>query len=475
MASQTVLDPAPLLAGGIKGQLLRDGDPGYDQARTIYNGMIDKHPGLIVRPAGTSDVVDAVNYARDHGLPVAVRCGGHGVAGKAVVDGGVLIDLTSLKGTHVDPQRRTARANGGVLWGEYDRETQLHGLATPGGRVTTTGVGGFTLGGGYGWLSPVWGLSCDNLLSAEVVTADGRVVTASEDENPDLLWGLRGGGGNFGVVTSYEFRVHPLGPIVMAGLIAHPIDDAREVARAYRDLVERSPEQLVSALAVILAPPAPFVPAEAVGTPALGMLALWVGDPDEGRDGLAELRAIGSPVGDVVQPMPYTAFQAIIDDFAPPGWRNYTTSQHMTALPDKAIDTYIEHGSRIESPMSQAIMFRHGGAVSRVPEGATAASHRAAPYMFHPIACWQDPAEDEQHIGWARAMDEAMRPYTTGGVYLNFEPDEGETHVRSGFDADTFQRLVALKDAWDPGNLFRVNQNIRPSGVPPVPGQVRRG
>lgn len=473
MATQSVLDPAPLLANGFKGQLLRDGDPGYDEARAVFNGMIDKHPGLVVRPAGTSDVVDAVGYARERGLPVAVRCGGHSVAGKAVVDDGMLIDLRSLKGTHVDPQRRTARANGGVLWGEYDRETQLHGLVTPGGRVTTTGIGGFTLGGGYGWLSTTYGLACDNLLSADVVTADGRVVTASEDENPDLLWGLRGGGGNFGIVTSYELRVHPLGPIVMAGLIPHAMDGAGEVARAYRDLVERSPEQLCTGIAVILAPPEPWVPAEAVGKPAFGIVAIWAGDPDEGREGLAELRAIGSPVAELVQPMPYTAFQSMLDGFAPTGWRNYTTGEHMAELTDDAIDTFLEHGSRIESPMSQAIIFRHGGAISRVPEDATAAGHRAAPYMLHPIACWQDPSEDARHIGWARSMSEAMRQFTTGGVYLNFEPDEGEAHLRTGFDADKFQRLIELKDKWDPQNLFRVNQNIRPSTAA-VPGQVRR-
>jgi FAD/FMN-containing dehydrogenase len=468
MATDTTLDTDARFAA-FTGELIRPGDVTYDEARAVYNGMIDKRPAVIVRPRGAADVIDAVGYAADKGLPVAIRCGGHSVSGKAVVDDGVLIDLSSLKGVHVDPDRRIARANGGVLWGEYDRETQLFGMATPGGRVTTTGVGGFTLGGGYGWLSPVHGLSCDNLVAAELVTADGRLVRASEDEHPDLFWALRGGSGNFGVVTSYEFKVHPLGPLVTAGLLIHPMESARDVAREYLQLVENAPEQLVTALAVILAPPEEFVPPEVVGKPVLGMVAFWAGDPATGGEHIAALRKIGPPAIDLVQDMPYTAFQAMLDPFAPRGWRNYHRGEHVKALTHDAIDTFLEHGSRIESPMTQAILFRHGGAVSRVPAGATAAGHRDAPYMFHPIACWQDAAEDERHIQWARDFSDALRPVLTGGVYLNFEQDEGEGHVRAGYDQDTYARLVAVKDTWDPGNMFRVNQNIRPSRE--LPGQ----
>src|SRR5215218_6526201 len=317
-SSATSATTALGLEAAFQGQQFRPGDEGYDGARSIYNAMIDKRPALIARCAGVADVIDAVNLARDGRLPLAVRCGGHSVAGKGTCEDGVLIDLSGMKGVHVDPAARIARANAGVLWGEFDRETQLFGLATPGGRMTTTGVGGFTLGGGYAWLSTKHGLACDNLISAEVVTADGRVVTASEDENADLLWGLPGGGGNFGVVTSYEFRLHELGPIVMAGLVIHPIENARDVARAWRDWIESAPEAVCSALGILLAPPEPFVPPEVQGTPVLGILAMYAGDADEGEEVLRPLkREIGPPAVDLIDRIPYTAFQAIVDPFSP--------------------------------------------------------------------------------------------------------------------------------------------------------------
>lgn len=468
------------LAAGFRGQVIRPGEPGYDQARTVINAMIDRRPAVVVRPAGAADVIDAVNLAREHGLPVAAKCGGHNVAGKAVCDGGVLLDLSSLKGVTVDPAARRARAAAGTLWAEFDRETQLFGLATPGGRVTTTGVGGFTLGGGYGWLSPVFGLACDNLVSADVVTADGRLVKASETENPDLLWGLRGGSSNFGIVTSFEFALHPVGPTVLAGMLIHPMESARDVIAGYRDVVESAPEELVTALAIVQAPPAPFVPPEMVGTPVLGIVLLYVGDVERGTEVAAALRAVGPPAMDLVEPMPYTAFQAMLDDFAPSGWQNHHRGEHLTALSDGVIDAFVTHGPQRLSPMTQAILFRHGGAVARVPEDATAASHRDAVYMAHPIACWLDPAENERHIAWAKQFSAAMRPFTTGGVYLNFEQDGGEEHVRRGYSAGKYARLVALKDAWDPDNLFRVNQNILPSRLSAatggeVPGQREPG
>ena len=448
------------------GELIRPENDGYDAARSVYNGMIDKRPALIVRPTGAADVIDAVKLARESGLPLAVRCGGHSVAGNSVVDGGILIDLSSLKGVRVDPASRTARTNAGVLWGEFDRETQLFGLATPGGRVTTTGVGGFTLGGGYGWLSPKWGLACDNLTSVDVVTADGRLVTASEEENDDLFWGIRGGSSNFGVVTSYEFRLHPLGPTVLAGLALHPIDEAKDLIRTYRDYVESAPEELSTAVVILQAPPAPFIPEHLHGKPVLGMAGIYIGDVDEGREVMAPLKELGPPAVDMIQPMPYTAFQASLDPFAPRGWLNYTRGEHLTGLQDEAIDTYVEYATEItlvSNPMTQVILFRHGGAVSRIPDEATAAGHRNAAYMVHPITCWQDPAQSERHIEWVGRFSEAMRPFTTGGVYLNFEPEEGEERVRAGYGAEKYAKLVALKDKWDPENLFRVNQNIKPS------------
>jgi FAD/FMN-containing dehydrogenase len=296
------------------------------------------------------------------------------------------------------------------------------------------------------------------------VTAEGRVVTAGEDENADLLWGLRGGGGNFGVVTSYEFKLHELGPIVMAGMVVHTIESAGDVARAWRDWVDSAPEAVCTALGILLAPPEPFVPPELQGTPVLAILAMYAGDPDEGEEVLGPLKTqIGPPAVDLLDHIPYTAFQAIVDPFSPTGWLNYHRGEHLAGLPDAAIDAYIEHGARAESPMSQSILFRHGGAIARVPEEATAASHRDAPYMWHPIACWSDPADTESTIAWVREASAAMQPFTTGGVYLNFEQDEGEQHVRAGYSPDKYARLVALKDKYDPNNLFRINQNITPS------------
>jgi FAD/FMN-containing dehydrogenase len=472
MAEQAGLEAVSEFGEGFMGEEIHPGDPGFDEARSVWSGSIDKRPAAIVRPKGAADVIDAVNYAREKGLPVAVRCGGHSVAGNGTVEGGVLVDLSSLKGVHVDRTARTARVNGGVLVGELDRETQLFGLATPSGRVTTTGVGGFTLGGGYGWLSPKFGLACDNLLSADVVTADGRLVTASERENGELFWGLRGGSSNFGVVTSYEFRLYPLGPIVLAGLIVHPMDEAKSLIRANRDYVESASEELVTATGILQAPPAEFIPQHLHGKPVLGLFVLYIGDPQEGAAVVAPLKGLGSPAVDLVGPMPYTAFQALIDPFAPRGMLNYHRGIHLTGLPDEAIDTYVDYGAEIalvSSPMTQSVIFRHGGAVSRIPDEATAAGHRDAAYMAHPIACWQDPAQSELHLDWVRRFSDAMAPFTTGGVYLNFEPDEGEERVRAGYGVEKYAKLVALKDTWDPDNLFRVNQNIKPSRETTVP------
>jgi FAD/FMN-containing dehydrogenase len=459
------IDSVPTGLDAIRGQLIRPNDLDYDTARSVFNGAIDKRPAFILRPAGSADVVDAVNYARANGLPVAVRCGGHSVAGKSATEGGVLIDLRSLKGVHVNPDTRTAYCNAGVLWGEYDRETQAFGLATPGGRMTTTGVGGFTLGGGYGWLSPVYGLACDNLLSVDVVTADGRIVSASADVNPDLFWGIRGGGGNFGVVTSYRFRLHPVGPILRAGLLIWSADDAASVLRGYRDYIETAPEELVTAAGMVIAPPEPFVPAHLVGKPVLGMFVLYVGDVDEAVEYVDPLRRLGSVQVDLVEPMPYTAFQALVDPTAPEGWLNYWRGLHLTGLAAGTIDRFVELGRELPSALTQLVMFRHGGAVSRVPDDAMAASHRDAAYMVHPIALWRDPADTARHREWVERCTTAMEPYRTGGIYLNFEPEDDEAKVRAGYSADKYERLVRIKDAWDPDNLFRENLNIAPSAT----------
>jgi FAD/FMN-containing dehydrogenase len=445
------------------GELILPSDPGYGDARAVFNGMIDRRPAVIARCATTADVAAAVGFARESGLVVAVRCGGHSVAGLGVCDGGIVIDLGGLKTIEIDPAAKTARVGGGVLWGELDAATQVHGLHTPGGRVTTTGIGGFTLGGGYGWTSSKHGLACDNLLSAEVVLADGSVVTASEWENEDLFWAIRGGGGNFGVVTEFEFRLHELGPTVLAGLALWPLHRAREVVRAWRDYVDEAPDELSTACVVVTAPPEAFVPEHLRGRTALGMAVIYVGDPETGTRVVQPLKDL-RPDLDHIQPMPYTAFQAALDPLAPHGIRSYWRGEYMRNLPDEAIDTFVEQGAALTeaaTPFSQAVIFRIGQGVTAVPEDATAFSHRDANYLFHPISAWSDPADDERLIAANRAFADAMRPFGTGAAYLNFTPEADR--VRDAYGVDKYHRLVALKDAYDPDNLFRMNQNVKPS------------
>jgi FAD/FMN-containing dehydrogenase len=457
---QVAASPREQLAAALGARLSDPAGPGYDEYRRVFNAMIDRRPAVIARCTGAADVVAAVNFARDEGLPVAVRGGGHSVSGNSTCDDGVLIDLSLMKGVRVDPEAKTARAAGGANWGEFDRETQLFGLATPGGRITTTGVGGFTTGGGYGWLSPKYGLTCDNLISADVVTADGRVVVASENENEDLFWGIRGGSSNFGVVTSFEFTLHEVGPIIYAGLLIYKPEKAADVGRFWRDFVEAAPEEFSSGLAFITAPPEPFVPQDMQGKLALGVPVCWCGDVEAGERELAPLKAYGPPDVDLVGPMPYVAFEAMLDPTAPWGMHNYWRGLHLKGLSDGAIDAFVANPPE-GLPLTQAIIFRHGGAVSRVPEDATAVSHRDAAYMFHPLALWPDSSQTDQHLAWIFRASEAMEPFTTGGVYLNFTPEADR--VRSGFADDTYTRLVALKDKYDPTNMFRFNANIAPA------------
>ena len=445
------------------GEVIRPGDPPYDSARQVWNAMIDRRPALIVRPRDTSDVVLAVTFARERGLPVAVRCGGHSVAGKSACDDGVLVDLALIKSVTVSPERRTATVGGGVLWGELDRESQAFGLATPGGRVTTTGVGGFTLGGGYGWLSPKYGLACDNLAAAEVVTADGSVLRCSDDENPELMWGLRGGGGNFGVVTSYEFRLHPVGPTIVGGMLIHPLANAAEVLEAYRDYVEHGPDELATAFAFFPAPAAPLIPVSLHDKTVLGIVACYSGKVETGERVVRPLKELGPPAVDLVGPMPYTDLQAILDPTAPPGWRWYNTGEHLRGLSRAAIDILVRHAPQGFAPLTQTIVFRHGGAVSRVADADTAFSNREHAYLLHPLAAWLDPSDDERHIEWARTLTRDMAPFASGGVYLNFSPDD-DGQLVDGYGTEKHQRLVALKKTYDPSNVFRFNHNIRPDG-----------
>jgi len=452
------------LPDGFKGQAIRPGDQSYDQARAVYNRMIDRRPSLIVRPTGAADIRDAVAFARQQRLPLAVRCGGHSVAGVSMVDAGVLIDLSSLKGVHLDPERGTAIANAGALWGEYDREAEMLNLATPGGRVTTTGIGGFCLGGGYGWLSTKYGLTCDNLVGADLLTASGELMHVTDDTNPELMWALRGAGANFGVVTSFEFKLHPIRPLMMAGMLVVPnVAGTADVAKAYRDYMDQAPRDLVTGMATILAPPEDFVPPELVGTPVLAMILAWLGDPADAEAAIAPAREIAAGGLDLVQPMPYTAFQAMLDPANQPGFLNYHRGMHLTGLPDEVIDGYVANGREVSSPLTQGAIFRHGGAISDVGEDDTAVSDRSSPYMAHPIACWAEPSDTERQMAWVEGFPDAVAPARTGGVYLNFEPDTSEANIRAGYGDAKLERLRALKAEWDPDNLFRGNHNITPA------------
>jgi len=448
---------------GFKGLVLRPGDDGYDEARSVFNVMIDRRPAVIARCADADDVVILVNLARENHLPLSVYGGGHGVTGSAVVDAGICIDLRGMKGIAVDPAAGTVRAEAGLTWGELDAATQEHGLAVTGGRVSDTGIAGLTLGSGSGWLERKLGFSCDNLVEAEVVTADGRKVVASEDENADLFWGLRGGGGNFGVVTALHFRLHPVGPVLLAGMLLYPAQMATDVVRFYRDFMRDAPDEIGGALTFITAPPAPFVPEPVRGHPVVGVVACYVGPIPDGEAALRPLREFGPPGVDLIEPMPYVALQHMIDEGNPRGMQNYWSADFLVDLPDEAVDVIVEHATRPVSPLSQVILVPGGGAIARVDENATAFGQRGAPWNVHFLSLWPDPAENERNIAYTRAIATAMKPWTTGRAYLNFIGDEGLGRVEAAFGPERYARLQAVKATWDPENLFRHNQNIPPA------------
>ena len=448
---------------GFGGELVHPGDTAYDDLRSVFNGMIDRHPALIARCTSADDVAAAVNVARDRDLPLSVYGGGHGVTGSAVVDAGICIDLRRMKGIDVDPDARTVRAEAGLTWGEFDAATQEHGLAVTGGRVTTTGISGLALGSGSGWLERKFGFTCDNLVRAEVVTADGRQVVASQEENPDLFWGLRGGGGNFGVVTAFHFRLHPIGPVVLGGMLMYPAEMAREVTRFWRDFMLAAPDEVGSGMAYITAPPEEFVPEPVRGQPVIGIVLLYAGDPDEGEEVLRPLREFGPPGMDMVDHIPYVAVQQLIDPANPKGLLNYWTADFVAELPDDAIDTFVGHATKPVSPMSQMLILAGGGAIARVDEDATAFGQRKAPFNMHFLSLWEDPADTEKNIAYTKDIAGAMKPWTTGRAYLNFLGDEGEGRVAAAFGSEKFAKLQALKSKWDPTNLFRHNQNIPPA------------
>ncbi len=453
--TDVILEEAAVLnfAADLWGPLLRPGDSGYDGARTVWNGMIDRRPALIARCGGVADVIAAVRFARTHGLLVSVRGGGHNITGNAVCEGGLMIDLSPMKSVRVDPGKRTARAEAGLTWGEYNRETQAFGLASTGGVVSTTGIAGLTLGGGLGWLMGKHGLSCDNLLSADMITAEGQFLTASADQHPELFWGLRGGGGNFGVVTSFEYRVHPVGP-VLAGMVLHPMAKAREVLRFYRDYARNCSDELTAFAALMTS---------AEGAPVVAIVVGYIGDLAEGEAQVAPVRKFGSPLVDTIAPMSYVQLNQMFDAAFPYGGvQRYWKSSFLKQLGDDVLEILVDRATTMRSPMSMVGFFHVHGAATRVDANETAFGLRDDQWDYDVISQWFDPAESAGHVAWTREFWTAVEPFATGKVYVNHLDAEEGTRIRAAYNQN-YERLVALKNKYDPTNLFRLNQNIRPT------------
>jgi FAD binding domain/Berberine and berberine like len=456
IVAETQIDEA-----AFRGDILGPADPAYDVHRQIWNGSFDRRPAVIVRCAGVADVIAAVKAGRDTGLPVCVRSGGHSFPGLSVADDALMIDLSPMKGVRVDPEKRTARVQAGVLLGELDRETQAFGLAVPSGIVTHTGVAGLTLGGGIGWIMRKHGLSVDQLVSVDLVTAEGEFVKASADENADLFWGVRGGGGNFGIVTEFEFRCVPLGTQVLAGPIFWPMEQSGEVLRFYRDWVADAPDELMSIVVHRKAPPLPFVPDELHGKPVVMVIPCWAGDVEQGEDFIRPLREFGSPVADVCTVKPYLTHQAMFDPSFPPGRWYYFKSCDVAELSDEIIDITMERSLQISSPLTSFPIWQMGGAVSRVGDDETAFNGRKAGFTFNIGACTESSDGFEAERDWVRGFWSALEPWHQG-VYVNFLGDEGAERVRAAYGPEKYDRLQALKRKYDPDNYFRINQNIAP-------------
>jgi FAD/FMN-containing dehydrogenase len=446
------------------GLLHGPGEPGYEDACTLFNAMIEKRPRVVARCASPQDVVAALGFARERALDVAVRAGGHSVAGLSLCDGGLVIDVRGLDAVEVDPEQRIAKVGGGASWAAVDRVTQAHGLATTGGRVSTTGVAGLTLGGGSGWLERLHGLTCDNLLAAELVTADGRPVRASALENPELLWALRGGGGNFGVVTSFEFRLHPVGPQVFGGLVMHPAARGPELMRAWREVMLSAPGALSLAFAyMVAAPDDAEVPAELRGQLVAVVAGMYAGPLSLGEELLAPIRRLGAPV-DLFGPVQYAEFQRSIDD--PPGYRNYWTAEQLPDLPDEAVE--LIHARALEMPGSAPQIFcvAWGGAVCAADPGSSPLAGRDARFVVHPLMLWEDPADDDAVLAWGRSFRAGLRDFASGGSYLNFTGEQDDARVRAQFAPGCYERLARVKATWDPENVFRASGNVAPQRVP---------
>ncbi len=448
---------------GLRGELIEPGDEGYDEARKVYNGMIDRHPRLIARCADVADVMAALNFARDNSLTLSIRGGSHSVPGFAVCDDGLVIDLSPMKSVHVDPVTSTVRAEGGCTWADVDHATHAFGLAVPCGVISSTGVAGLTLGGGTGHLTRKYGLSCDNLISADVVTADGRFLTASADENADLFWALRGGGGNFGVVTSFEFRAHPV-TTVLGGLVFYPIEKTREALRFYREFIREAPEELSAFFAFQKGPPAPFVPENLHNVTMCAIVACYAGpDLNKGEEVVKPLREFGPPALVHLGPVPLPALNGTFDPLLPPGLQHYWKADFFDALSDEAIEAHVEYGPKVPTVQSTVHIYPIDGAPQRIGRGDTAFSYRDASFSTVVAGIWPDPADNEKNIAWVRQYFEALHPHSSGGAYVNFmSEDEGEDRVKASY-RDNYQRLVDVKNKYDPTNVFHVNQNIKPT------------
>lgn len=445
------------LRAQVSGSLIGPGDAEYPDACALWNGMIHRRPALIVKCASTGDVVAALQFARANGLEVSVRGGGHNAAGKALVDDGLVIDLSNMRDVQVDPAQRIARGQGGATWAEFDAATHEHGLATTGGLISSTGIAGLTLGGGFGWLTRSYGMACDNLVSAEVVTATGDVLNVSDDSNADLLWGLRGGGGNFGVVTRLDYELHPVNT-VLGGMIVHPIDRARDALRVVRDFNQTSPDELTVYAAMMTDPD---------GNRVVAFIVCYNGDPDQGRKLIQPLIEWGPPVVVDVGPMPYPSMQSMLDEGFPPGLQVYWRGDFIQHLTDEVIDILVKQFANVTSPLSALVVEQFGGACRRVPPERTAFPHRSGDYNLAIVSRWDDPADPDRHVAWARETHDAIRPFSTG-VYVNYVGNEGEDRIRAAYGPETYDRLATLKAKYDPDNVFRSNQNIEPA-MPTAP------
>ncbi len=458
LSSSTLED----LRAAVRGQILSAGDAGYDDARKIWNATVDRRPAVIARCAGPTDVRRAVDYARENQLVVSVRGGGHNIAGTAVCDDGMMIDLSPMKSVRIDPVRARAFVEPGATLSDLDHEAQAFGLAVPLGINSTTGVAGLTLGGGFGWLTRRFGMTVDNLVSADVVTADGQLLHASDSENPDLFWALRGGGGNFGVVTMFEFQLHPVGPEVYGGLVVIPLEQARDALARYRDALPSMPQELTVWAVLRQAPPLPFLPAAVHGKPIIAFASCYTGGVDKGPDALQVVRGLGDPYGEHLGPMPYAAWQKAFDPLLTPGARNYWKSHNIGELEDGLIDAVVSAVQNVPSPQCEIFFGHIAGAAMQVPVSATAYPHRAAQFAMNVHGRWDDPKDDERCIAWARDIFKATEPWSQGGVYVNFLTQDETARVGAAY-GENFDRLVQVKTRYDPHNLFRHNQNIKPA------------